>query len=290
MPSAFLVLAHRAPGLCRRLLEKLSRFGDVFLHVDLKSQASAFSLPAAEAPPGMLRLATRRHHVRWGSFAMVQATLDLLEDARAVRDYDRYTLISGDSYPIKGADRIREFLASPHDHISAGDASRDERRVRIERIYVPDTLIGQIKAPFHERFLLPEDMEQLAEAARLFEQRAAFVERTGYHIGSQWWSLTGRSVGSLLRYVSETPDFTRNFRFSSIPDEAFFQTAFMASVENASRRLPGPVHSKWDSHPRPYEFGRPSDMALLDKAKEMFARKFAEDSDALLDALDARCA
>lgn len=265
-------------------------FGDVFLHVDLRSQASTFSPPTAEGPRGAVRLATRRHQIRWGSFGMVQATLDLLEDAQAVRDYDRYTLISGDSYPIQGADRIREFLASSTDHISANDSRRDERRVRIERIYVPDTVIGQIKAPFHERFLLPEDMQQLAEAARLFDQRAAFVERTGYYIGSQWWSLTGQSVGRMLRYIAETPDFTRNFRFSSIPDEAFFQTAFMASVDDASRRLPGPVYSKWDSHPRPYEFGHPSDLALLDRPKEIFARKFAENSDALLDALDARCA
>lgn len=288
MRTAFLVLAHRAPGLCRRLLSRLSLFGDVFLHVDLKSDASIFKPPAGEASRGTLRLATRRYNIRWGSFAMVQATLDLLDDARAVHDYDRYTLISGDSYPIQGADRIREFLASPLDHISVINSLSDERRVRIERIYAPDTLIGQIKAPFHERFLLRDDLDQLAEAAKLFNDRAAFIERTGYYIGSQWWSLTGRSVGRILRYLAETPEFTRHFRFSSIPDEAFFQTAFMASAEDASRRRPGPVYSKWDSQPRPYEFGRPADLEILGRVNEIFARKFAENSDTLLDALDAR--
>lgn len=288
MRTAFLVLAHRSPGVCKRLLSRLSLFGDIFLHVDLKSDAAMFSPPAKEGSPGTLRLATRRYNIRWGSFAMVQATLDLLEDARAVQDYDRYTLISGDSYPIQGADRIREFLASPRDHISAYKSQSDERRSRIERIYAPDTLIGQIKAPYHERYLLREDLEQLIEAARLFDQRADFVKKTEYYVGSQWWSLTGRSVSRILHYVAETPEFTLNFRFSSIPDEAFFQTAFMASAEDATRRLSSPVYSKWDSHPRPYEFSRPSDMEILGNIKEIFARKFAENSDTLLDTLDAR--
>ncbi|NKC31376.1 beta-1,6-N-acetylglucosaminyltransferase [Falsiroseomonas selenitidurans] len=290
--NAFLVLAHRAPALCRRLIGRLRPMGDVYLHVDQKVAAEPFAPPPEDVAEGLgeVFLANRRADIRWGSFAMVQATLDLLEDAQHAEPYARFTLLSGDSYPVQPDAAIHAMLSGDRDHISAADTSRDERRSRIERVYAPDTFIGQIKAPFHERHLRPEDWPALEQAMRLLPEREAFIRRTGYFIGSQWWSLTGRSVEAIRAYLHENPAFAMHFRYSSIPDEAFFQTAYMAAAPDATKRVNSPVHAKWDSIPRPFEYTHAEELPLLLGLKQPFARKFGDSSFPLLDLLDARAA
>ncbi|MGX9964981.1 beta-1,6-N-acetylglucosaminyltransferase [Roseomonas sp. F4] len=284
---AFIVLAHRAPLVCRRLLRRLRRHGDVFLHVDAKVDQAPFLEVEADELPGRLHLADQRFDIRWGAFSMIDTTLAMLAQARGMRDYHRFTLISGDTYPIQSDTMLASFLASDTDAIGLRSGVHDERRSRLERVFLPDTQLGALKGPLTQRFLVPGDIPQLREAMELLPTRAAFVARTNYYIGSQWWSLTAATLARILAHLEADPEFLRQFRFSAVPDESFFQTAFMAAAEKPERRDLGPVHVRWDLSPRPFVFLQATQFQELRASKRPFARKFADESMELLDLLDS---
>ncbi|MBU8538104.1 beta-1,6-N-acetylglucosaminyltransferase [Falsiroseomonas tokyonensis] len=287
MEFGFAVLAHRAPQVGQRLIRRLLRLGDVYLHVDAKVGLEDFLPQDIEGLPGRLHLARRRFDIRWGSFAMVEATLALLAEMRAAKPYHRITLLSGDSYPIFPDGRMREFLASSTEAISARPVTRDARRSRTERIYVPDTVIGVLKSHFTDRYLTPADVPDLLAAIGLLQTRTEFLQRTPVHLGSQWWSLTRDALDQIEAFLQANPDFIQHFRYSAIPDESFFQTAFMKAVADPKKRTDGPLHIRWDTKPRPFVFLLPEQIVDLRASNKPFVRKVAEESAELLDLLDA---
>lgn len=289
MDFGFAVLAHSTPNVCLRLIGRLLQIGDVYLHVDAKARLDDFLMKAKG--PHKLILAEKRWDIRWGSFAMMEATLNMLAQMQARGGYDRYTLLSGDSYPIKSDAEILDVMGSADDFMHSepcGDS--DPRKLRIREVFAPDTTIGEIRAVHYERFIRYTDAEDLYIALRLLRDRKAFADKVDYHVGSQWWSLTRPTLERILAFIKHDTKFTTHFRFSSIPDEAFFQTAIRNCSHEPVKLLGPPIYAKWDAHPRPYVFNRLSDYDLLSNRHEPWARKFGPESDPLLDLLDKKAA
>lgn len=104
MKHAYVVLAHTRPDLFAELISALGG-RSVTAHVDRKSDQHPFE----NAARGLdLRFVRRRIDVRWGGFSQIEAILRLLESAPD--DADQYTLLSGDSFPIRDQDAIETFL------------------------------------------------------------------------------------------------------------------------------------------------------------------------------------
>jgi hypothetical protein len=286
--NAFLVLAHREPVLCARLVSRLLALGsDVFLHIDVKAPIDSYLMRLG----GMRESVTileRRHDIRWGGFRMVDATLDLLRAALASGPHARYTLLSGDTYPTKAKARISAQLASGGDFISMRPVGPAERKYqRIERVYIPDLDCGSLRPGWVERHVNPSDLTTLAALPAIFDGRRAFLDRYPYFAGSQWWSLTFASVTRLLDFLAAEPAFLEQFRYSSVPDEAFFQTAYVAAGLKTAATRQSLVAVDWSRTPKPFLYEGPEHMQSLLEAPQVFARKFSERSAPLLDLLDA---
>jgi hypothetical protein len=214
--------------------------------MDAKTELGASGLRL----PGHARLIDQRLPVFWGGWSMMQATLALIDAARAAADFRRYVLVSGDSLPVR-----------PLDHLEA--ALVDERREYIDLEEVPDdpSLAGLDEAEgtarhgkvqpwrrynsvyWDHRLLNPFQREAAAahygvaqdrmdwlrgDIARLVdtilaERRTPCPYPSFWH-GAQWWALTGQTLAALRPELSR-PEVRNWFGAIQVPDEHVFQTA-----------------------------------------------------------------
>ena len=100
---AYLILAHKNPDICNLLIEELltDTRSEVYLHIDVKFKN-----------PELFRNdvhKVRRYDIDWGSAAMVYATLELIREAY-LNNFDRYVLLSGDTFPLRNVQEINDYL------------------------------------------------------------------------------------------------------------------------------------------------------------------------------------
>ena len=288
MKNGVLVLAHRDAEHCLRLVRRMAPVVEgIWIHVDAKADIADFAQIEEQFPTKVFFPAVR-HSINWGGFNMVQATLSSLQQMRGA-GYDRYSLISGDTYPIRGNDYIRNYLSQEKDYISDLSAPPPAQKMnRIHRVYVPDTEVGSLKPDSHWRHTTPEDLEHFATLPEVFETRKQFLEKIKYRAGSQWWSLRRSSLDAVFDFIHANPDFIQHLRYSAVPDEAFFQTAFATIGLPFEPEARTPVYDVWHLNPQPFVFTEAEHLGLLNSPHQPFARKFSSKSNALLDLLDAR--
>src|SRR3954465_10752454 len=102
-----IVLAHTRPAQVRRLLARLAPLGGTtYLHVDAREPQLFVAGEVELLPP-------RRSP--WGSFGLVEATLDGLCASVARGAASHVVLLSGADYPIKPATEIAAFFAERPD-------------------------------------------------------------------------------------------------------------------------------------------------------------------------------
>ncbi|MBN8939838.1 MAG: hypothetical protein J0H01_10120 [Rhizobiales bacterium] len=278
-----MILAHRFPRLFKRLGDRLAGDFTVVAHLDASADRQDFDGTAG------VFLLPRSHRIRWGSYNMIAAALDMLRHGLAMEKTETFTLISGDTYPLCSPRKLAEILDLRVDCIDSDlVAPASETMQRIRNAYLPDSRLGEIRPGTHflHRHLDEEDISgMVAEAERSRLARPQFLEDYRYAKGAQWWSLTRATAEKIVALVETDPRFVEAFRFSAIPDEAFFQTAIVKLGLHETIK-PSLVFAKWDTVPAPHTFERVEDLAFLTGQKRPLARKFSEASDGLIERIE----
>ena len=105
---AYLILAHRDPIHIKRLAIKLSKYADVFIHIDMNSNIDDFKSDVSHI--SNVYFLEKRLHCDWGGWNAVNAEIYLIETALAIKKYDRFVLLQGADYPIKSSQQIISFF------------------------------------------------------------------------------------------------------------------------------------------------------------------------------------
>ena len=285
---AALILAHQAPELLGRLVRRLEAYGaQCFIHVDSKADITPFHTACSAAAKAVFL--EHRIKVRWGGFSMIEATLSLLSTALSKQAFTHFVFISGNSYPIKPREQFLQMVTMPLEQmelrvIPPGSAVYK----RIAQTFIPDTSVGAFRQDGDwtlQRFLTEDTVADFDRIRRVFEmKKTEFPWR--YAKGSQWWILTRATALRCLDVLARETDFVNWFTYSSVPDEALFQTIIENFVPFNVKRE-SPVYTLWNSSPRPYLFRDSEDLERLKNAPAPFARKFSiEHGCLLLDLLD----
>lgn len=212
----------------------------------------------------------------WGSFKLVEATLDAMRHFRE-EDYDYFINLSGQCYPLRPIGDIKQRLIAargrafmeyePFPRPRWADEGGGYRRT--DRYWIkPFRTMGAWSLP--RLAGIPMGMEPYG--------------------GSQWFCLPKRHVEYVLDLLDEHPEIVRFYRRSFIPDEMFFQTILMNSelrdeVVNDSKRF-----TDWSKRcvPTPAIL-LAEDVPRLERSGQFFARKFDTTMDSrVLDLLDLR--
>ena len=269
------MLCHAALDRAAQLARHWAMHGcPVVIHVDARTPQAQFEgLRSALKDLPDIRF-TPRLPCEWGTFGLVQATLDAA--TRMLADFSQVShvlLASGSCLPIKP---VRALQA----HLSA-EPGIDF----IESVTTADVgwTIGGLN---EERFTLRFPFSWKRQR-RFFDGYVALQRKLGFrrslpkglvpHLGSQWWCLTRRTLEGILN-LPDRGRIDRYFKRVWIPDESYFQSLVRqvsTSIESRSLTL-----SKFDYQGRPYIF-YDDHLHLLRQADAFIARKAWHQADVL---------
>ena len=287
MRLAILLMCHESPGaIAARLGSAFYRSPDVkvYLHHDLGSRHRDRAAFEAAIPAHVqwqwLSDAVR---ARWGEYALVEATLRLME--AALRDTafgaDHLILLSGSCRPIRPLASLQAYLAErpATDFIQAHDIS------------VSRWTKGGLEQERFEYFF-PFNFqthrwwfERTTALQRRLRVRRRLPAGLKPHFGSQWFCLrrdTAMAVVELLR----RPELARFFATTWIPDEFVIQTAVATLRPRSEIAGHGLTYYEFDGLGKPLVL---EDWHLdhLRRQPFFFARKISPDATRLEREFDA---
>lgn len=275
MTLGVVMLCHAALDRAAQLARHWASHGcPVVIHVDARTSQDQFDgLQTALNDLPFIRF-SRRTPCEWGTFGIVQATIDasaqMLADFPAV---SHILLASGSCLPIRPVRALQAHLAQ-HPHTDF-----------IESVTTADvgwTVGGLNEERFTLRFPFAWKRQRRLFDGYVALQRALRFRRRlppGLvpHLGSQWWCLTRPTLQAILSHP-DRPVIDRYFRRAWIPDESYFQS-LVRQVSNRieSRSL---TLSKFDYQGRPHVF-YDDHLHLLRQTDAFIARKIWPRADLL---------
>lgn len=278
MKICYLILAHNNFKHLNRLIETLNDSEDdsFYIHIDKKvTQAYTPSLKNAHITP-------TRININWGGYTMIEATLALMKEAiKNTPNADYYILISGVDFPIRSKSFLLEQLGKGKEYIDIAPVPAPFKPIlRYNRIYF-DYNRRNLK-PYNPLFLTEVLLKKLK-----IGRKAPFK----IYAGTQWFALTNKCTQYILKTVEEDKRYKRFFKYTLVPDEAFFQTIIGNSpfIDHTAASL---TYTDWEVESPPatiedrhIEFLK-TNIEFNDEYGQRFpyfARKFNDNSEKILE-------
>lgn len=288
MKIAYLILAHNTPRHLGRLVVALSSASSrIAIHVDAKSDLSEF----CGIHGGSVHFAEERVRVFWGDFSQVEATLALLRMTLAdANRFDRFVLLSGSDYPLRSAAYLERFFA------------RNTDKEFMNLVEMPSDAAGKPLARLTTYRTRPGDPAASRVLRRFLMKLGVSPSRRDYSIylrelvpcgGSSWWALTREACEHIISFVDEEAAVVKFFKNTICPDESFFHT-ILGNSRFRPRIVRNLTYADWSAggsspaviEDRHIAFLNSTPSFLHDdvygEGEMLFARKFPDDSEALL--------
>ncbi len=273
MKICYLILCHKNEKQVTTLIEQLGEEEtDFFIHVDKKAK---LSIPTKRNVYFVSD--DNRVNINWGDMSMVIATIRLIELAIKYGPYSYIVLLSGQDFPIKSNEQIRNFLilnnGKNYIDVNTDKNKRYKRMLKRIELYYPKFL--------QQRTWLYKAIKKLyILATGGCNYTFSFFRRKipgglSYSYGSSWWVLTYECVLWMKQFIKEHKEILDFFEKNLNPDECFFQMLFMASpyTETKENNL---TYVEWESNGNHPRILTEVDIPMLLNQNKLFARKFDE--------------
>lgn len=287
---AYCVISHQLPGQLLRLvraIRSLSPQAPVLLHHDARGPSID---RRALGALGEVQLLPPEPAVEWGRGSQLDLQLRCLREAADRVDPDWLVLLSGQDYPVRRLDVVERELATAdvdgfvEGHLVTPPAWRRDAGDDFARRYFyhwrpvrePGRLGRRLVVAARPVLALRDLPSGVVVGHRA---RTPFTAAMPCRRGSDWLTLSRRSVRTVLRAAAERPGLVTHFRRTVSPTEAFAHTVLHAepglSLSGDIRR-----HTAWrpgSANPRVLDV---SDLDAILASNTDFARKFDERVDA----------
>ncbi|MEM1299548.1 MAG: DUF5928 domain-containing protein [Pseudomonadota bacterium] len=273
---AFLLLVHKDPARVVQQARALTVHGDcVAVHVDTRMPRAQFAAIRDGLKDAAGVTFARRVKCGWGEYSLCQATLNLIDAARAgFQDITHYFLVSGDCLPTKSRGYIDRFLTDHTDHIETHDFfDTDWIKTGLKR----DRLV--YRHLFNERGRKWWFYTSLNMQRRLKLERPLPVDLP-IRIGSQWWALRAGTIEKIMELLRARRDIPRFFRTTWIPDETFIQTLVRKVVPAEEISGRPPTSLLFSDYGMPVVF-QADHVGFLRSQDQPFARKISAHATAM---------
>ena len=267
MKIAHLILAHKNPKQCLRLIDALQHPAFYFfIHVDKKKDIGPFKALINRANVFFIE---NRAKIYWGDWGTIQATLNGF-DVILPGGYDYVNVISGQDFPVKSAEYIYNYFNERKgtEFITCDfiEGAWSDVAPRIEEYHLINWRIpGKFRLGKLITRILPP---------RVFPLNYQVVGR------ANWFSLTNKAASYAVGFLMANPKMVNYFKYCWGADEFIFSTVLYNSAfkDKIHDNL---VYVDWGNA----EIGHPKllvadDMDKLLATDKLFARKFDQDVDA----------
>lgn len=291
MNIAYLIIAYNNPQHFPRLIKALnSPRCAFFVHIDQKYDITPYKAVSLDN----VFFSRKRVPVYWGHFSTVEAILIVLREALACpEEFQRFVLLSGSDYPLRSAESIERFFEShPHtEYMNLVPMPSKSMGKPITRLsyYRP----GPLTHPWI-LFTAKALMKLHLWPKRNYKKILGDMKPYG---GSMFWALTREAAQYVTDFLDRRPDFLRFYRHTYCPDEMMLQTILANSVfrPRIQRNL---TYADWSARKRSPEWISRKHLEFFKTTTRfpeddpygpgemLFARKFSEDAQALVDALN----
>ncbi len=290
MTTAYLLLVHNAPDHVRRLVRSLQHpQARIFMHVDRKSHLSDFEDLAAHG----VHFTPQRVSVHWGDYSQVEAIFELMRTALASQErVDRLVLLSGVDYPVHSTHYIQAFF----------DRQPDTEFINL--VEMPNDREGKPESRIARRVPRPGPFRYLTWALlkaglvkewRDYHQHLEGLRPFG---GSTWWALTRPCAQYIVDFAETHRSLTHYFSTTVCADETFIHTIVGNSpfLPKVTRNVTRNYWSPGQSSPETFGMALVKDVmrerqfpaeSFHGRGDILFARKFPNDSEVLVDYIDS---
>ena len=283
MKHAYLILAHGSYALLQRLVSAIDdERNDIFIHIDRKQK----ELPRIQVRHSQLFLLDKeRVSVFWGDVSVVAAEFALMASAYRQGEYAYYHLLSGVDLPLKSQNDIHDFFETHQGKEFIGFYDGANLSASLVRKVQRYHLFAQDFRGSGLVFLA----KRIARALAIRAQELLGIKRhtnIRFAKGTQWWSLTGALIESLL---SKQDEILSLYKHTFCADEIAIQTyvynsPFMAQVFAPEDEAKSSLrHIGWREGAL-YDWTR-ADYEDLKRSTALFARKFNEEDPDFLDSI-----
>ena len=246
MPAAYVVLSHTEADQVTRLVHAILRSSP---------EATVFVTHDGRRTPAPI-IDDERVHVRshgratdWGSWELVEVTLEAMREARDTVDPDLLVLVSGQCYPVRplaawedellavggwqGTSRELAYAPAWGSRHGTGDDELTRYTHRWYRVGALDGVLRSGRLPGRALWALAHRTEPLVSLRVVARGRGAHVGLRGrmpsgpsaIHLGSQWLAVDRGRLDLVLGELGEGSPLRRVYERSVIPDESAIQTA-----------------------------------------------------------------
>jgi Core-2/I-Branching enzyme len=274
MKIGYIITAHTLPDHLVRLVRRLeSDDARFFIHVDRRAPDGVMSAVDRDLAGRADVQLVRRHRVQWASFSQLQAVLEGVYALLAWPERIDYgVLLTGQDYPLRAPAAIESTLAD-----AAGRSfmvyrpSAGRFLERVTRWHWHGEILGR-RARVPNRFVP-------------LKVRRSLPNGLAPYTGFAHWCLSREC----LEYVAMcNPELTRFFRWSSSPDETYFQTILMSSPLADTLVNDDLRYVDWSDGGASPRVLTSWDLERMLRSSALFARKFDPRVDPnVIDALDA---
>lgn len=298
MKVAYLIIAHTDIKQLNRLIKRLINTGDVYIHLDAKSN---ININEIESNSDKIHILSKRINVAWAGFSVVLCQKILLEEAiNSKNKYDRYIILSGLDYPIYSDNEILTYFVK-NKNIEYVCGYNITKCNNIKQLY---------KIKYYHLFRdIPLKHNSIIRRAIIVGSRILLMclglrkktyikinnERWNIYFGSNWIGLTDKCAKYVLNQLNTNNKLIKYFKTSYAPDELCIQTIVFNSpyASNAiyKNKLDfqelTPLHYlNYTDHIWSYDENDYNTIIMSDK---MFVRKLVSNqSEKLIDLLDSK--
>lgn len=262
---AYFMLIHRYPNQFKRLFKAIYHEKNHYvIHIDKRAGKSIFDEICSFLSDYKNASVLESKEAIWGGYSLVDAQLRAIEklvNSGAVWDY--FINLSGQDFPLKNQAFIMEYLR-------AFDCYEFIKIVN-QNLVRPETM-HRIKDYVQEI-----NGELVVSTA----SNRPFLKGVTPYIGNQWMILS-KGFCEFITYSPELSVFKNFYRNTLIADESFFQTVLMNTtfkskiISDDKREIDWVESSDIKLRPRDFLTG---DSEMLINSKNLFARKFDENTD-----------
>lgn len=221
--QAVLILAHKNIDQVIELAERLSSTFNVYIHLDKKTNLTP---KQKENIKKVSTFVVSKYDVKWGSYSIVKATIDLMKVALENKQNTYFHLISGQDWPMQSPHKIYNFFEKT-DRIfmnywqAVSMKKTGEPEIWWTKYYFNYDQINRrtFRGKVYHRLLL-----LVQTILRINKLKKYGVSETEIYAGQQWIDIPRDALEYLLNYYQNNPKWEKIFSTGFCSDEMWAQT------------------------------------------------------------------